>query len=154
MTEAEHLIECWKRGRREPVTAACQNRPHIFRDAFKGPHPMRPLHREVLMEAHVLGDLWDSGKKPASPFFKLETWHAEISGCMTPAPITKFVFTVLFKKVIPWTERAFAFDGGVVCSEQALSPEDVHWIENGNDVSIGGADLQVFLEEYRRRKTK
>jgi len=153
MKNVNQLIHYWRRGQRSYIIQAYQNHPQIFDDAPKGPHPIQHLYRSMLMEYHILGDLWDHGKKEISPFLKLEVWYNEARYCITPHPITKYIFEVTFKKIVPWTERIVSLgDGSIVCKEQLLTPEDVYWIENGNKASLHGEKLQLFLQEFRRRK--
>jgi len=154
MNEVNQLIQLWRRGQRSPIVSAYQNRPHIFEGAPKGAHPMRPLYRGILMEHHILGEMWDRGAKEKAPFCKLEVWYDVEKYCPIPAPITKFIFEVMFQKIIPWTERVAALDGSsVLCKEQEVTPENILWIQN-DQMSLHGEALALFLSEFRRRKHK
>jgi len=153
MEELGQLVYSWRRGQCSPLVNAYQSRPNMFVDAPKGTHPIHALYRSMLMEHHILGELWDNGKKDISPFLKLEVWHENVRHCTTPPPITKYIFAVTFKKIIPWPQRVVSLgDGSIVCKEQLLTPEDVYCIVNDN-VNIHGATLQAFLREYRRRNS-
>ena len=152
MNEVNKLVQMWHRGQRSPIVSAYQNRPSIFAGAPKGAHPMRPLYRGILMEHHILGEMWDKGVKEKAPFCKLEVWYDDKRHCPIPAPITKFIFEVTFQKIIPWSERVVALDGSsVLCKEQEITPENIILIQN-DQMSLHGEHLAVFLSEYRRRK--
>jgi len=148
------LIRLWRQDKRSALISAYEKNPNLFTNAPKGPHPMRPLYREILMEHTALGNMWDSGIKETSPFLKLDTWYIEQRYCYTPAPITKYIFTVMFKKIIPWSDRIVLLDDRrVLCKEQILIPDDIVYIKNDN-IEISDKKLGVLLAEYHSRKRK
>lgn len=154
MNKITTLINGWHQGNRAPLVSSYQKNPHLFNKVPKGPHPMRHLYREVLMEHHILGAIWDTGQKELSPFLKLDVWYADQKYCYTPSPITEYIFTVTFKKIIPWEERVISLsDTEVLCKEQILTPEDIIRIKNTN-VDLYGENLNILLTEYRNRKIK
>ena len=115
---------------------------------------MRPLYRGILMEHHILGEMWDKGVKEKAPFCKLEVWYDDKRYCPIPHPITQFIFEVMFQKIIPWSERVVALDGSsVLCKEQEVTPENIVWVQNGQ-MSLHGEALALFLSEFRRRRQR